>query len=302
MIQWLAGAVVATGQAPESVAAQYAPAQAAIGALVPGAGHLLAGEPGGAALTALGFFLPIGLDAGTTPSALRRELQESYLWGLYSYQVYDAHQIARAKSANLGYPQPFVRRNLPELLLAPFDPARLADGRIWIALGLDVLVIGGLMAVVGYDPQGLAGASYVFTARGASWNGISLTPGQAYGLNLAGSALAFSAVGAYEEALFRGVLQTELERPLGPELGNVAASTIFAGYHKPGSFWEFLILTAAGYTFGKLYQVSGYDLAVPAAAHAYADIGIAAAASLWPGSSDGLWGGYSNPLAIRFEF
>lgn len=280
----------------------WLPTAAAFGALVPGVGHLIAEDPSGAAITATAFFLPISVEAGWPPDRARSQVLEGISWGTYCYQLYGAHQVARIKTGNAGYPQPLVKRSLLELLVAPFDPRNMFDARIWLPLGVDVLVILGLIGLAKVDLSVDGGGGWVFDARTAHLGGQPISPALGYGLNVAASAAEFAAVGAFEEAAFRGVLQTELERPLGPVLGNIAASTVFAAYHQPGTAAEFLVLAVAGYSFGKVYQDTGYDLASAAAAHAYADIGIAAVAELWPRTVERPLDGYSNPLAIHFEF
>ena len=88
----------------------------------------------------------------------------------------------------------------------------------------------------------------------------------------------FDTVGVGEEALFRGVFQTELEERLGPTGGLVAASALFGAVH----FLNYLddpkqgliavpAIAVLGSGMGLAYQHTGYTLETSVAMHFWYD-------------------------------
>jgi len=274
---------------------KWIPPVSAAAGVIPGLGHLVLGEPQLAAFSLGAVAAPLLVGALDQPPRAFTLVDYAFMpaWGL---QLHEAHQVAREKIGNAGYAQPLVRQSPWELFIAPFQWEQLSDGRIWSTLGWDLL--GALVFTLLLPLETSASATdfgpMIMDAKSAELWGITMTPGHAYLANVAVGPLVYAGVGAWEEATFRGVIQNELERPLGPVGGAWAAGTLFSLSHRPTSFGQFATRAWGGYLLGRLYQESGYDLKKAVAAHAYWDTLLMPVLALLPGRY--------NPLGFRFTF
>ncbi|MBI2383596.1 MAG: CPBP family intramembrane metalloprotease [Gammaproteobacteria bacterium] len=152
---------------------------------------------------------------------------------------------------------------LPRLALAPFQSAQLSDPYVWGAA-----LAGALTAA--YEARRASrhlGEVERFELLGGTFNrddGAGLYGAEALGLSLA------AAVG--EEALWRGLLQTQMEAIFGAKYGLRTTAVLFGAVHTvklDGRFsWENGVAGGlAGYYLGWLFQQSDHRLARPIAAH-----------------------------------
>jgi membrane protease YdiL (CAAX protease family) len=220
---------------------------AGLSVLCPGCGYLYLGQPGraaaylgtAAALVASGFVViehsPLVYD-GTTVThdsgrALPLFMAAQNLW---FYGIFATYRDARLARGDLGARYPVAREELPELLLAPFNPHVLESPWVWAGLPAMLSAAVGASYVISRITTTNAslamrtlsdgGGVQFFGRRYGTAAGVAL--GSTYNLSL------YLPVGVGEEALFRGVLQSGLsETPLGLWGGWAVASAIFGAVH-----------------------------------------------------------------------
>lgn len=240
-------AAAAASHAAVAPFAKRPKAAAAFSVLCPGCGYFYLGNSGRAAayLGAAGALIasgavvldhsPLVYDGTSVVHDSGRALPLFMVaQNLWFYGVFAAYRDARLARGDLGARYPVAREELPELLLAPFNPRVLKSPWVW----------AGLPAMLG----AAVGASYVIsriTATNASLamrtlsdgggvqffghhygtaSGVAL--GEAYNLSI------YLPVGVGEEALFRGVVQAGLsETSLGLWGGWAVGSAIFGAAH-----------------------------------------------------------------------
>lgn len=166
---------------------------------------------------------------------------------------------------------------LGDLLAAPFNIEVMKQAKVWVGLAVALAVgVGASVALTEDRPD-------VDLGQDPNVFGRKLSPELGYpagGLAFAGL---FSHVAPAEELLFRGVVQSELARRYGENLGWAGGSLLFGAIHAPNAWTlpeedrrDYLIyglpvITAIGGYLGYLYKDSGYSLAPPAAVHFWYD-------------------------------
>jgi membrane protease YdiL (CAAX protease family) len=153
------------------------------------------------------------------------------------------------------------------LLLAPFELQNISDPWVWGAA-----LFGSFLAVLESSDQDkkfsdIERINILGDDANRAW-GTGIYTANAFAISLG--------AGVGEEALWRGVLQNQLENRYGEDNGLWAASALFGSAHLAGidgsaNVEGALFATAGGYYLGSLYQRSGYQLAKPIAAHFWFD-------------------------------
>lgn len=262
--------------------------------LCPGCGHLYLGKPvgwayllGTGALVGSGIGLIAGeqvsLSGGSSsakvPVGLALVTAGQNLW---FYSIFDAYRDARVARGDIGYRIPITRESLDDLYTAPFRPSVLKSPWFWggvpamLALGI------GVSYLVGTDATG-PNPPTIFDVDRVNVFGKDFSRGAGFALGTGYFAALFSSVGVGEEALFRGVIQTELEERWGLP-GVAVASAIFGAIHI-GNFRDAKTIAIAiptlstlGAVLGVAYRERGYTLAVPVAMHFWYDTLLSMAA------------------------
>jgi membrane protease YdiL (CAAX protease family) len=217
---------------------------AGLSLLCPGCGYFYLREPGRAVtyLGATAALIAAGLEVqrrsptdGTGTHAQGRALPlymaAQNLWFFGIYATYRDARLARG-DVDARYPVP--RDQLPDLLLAPFNPRVLKSPYVWAGVPLMLGAAVGfsylVSPLISTDRQpnmrtlGDPGGVTFFGRRYGTGTGFAL--GEGYNL----SVMLPVAVG--EEALFRGVVQAGLsETSLGLWGGWALGSVIFGGIH-----------------------------------------------------------------------
>ncbi len=272
------------------------PGTAAAYALFPGGGHFYLREPGAgaaylvgivgtlaAAATLISGEIALDGSAGSAkvPVGLVLGIAAQNLW---FYSIFDAYRDARVLRDDAGYQHPITRETLDELVLAPFDPRVLKSPWVWggvpIALGLG-LGFSYLVDKEAFDEAKTIRDVDKVNVLGHRFNrGTGFLAGSAYFVSM------FAPVGVGEEALFRGVIQTEMEERLGTTWGLIASSAIFGAVHT----FNFLqndpktalvavpLISVVGSSLGLAYQHTGYKLKTSVAMHFWYDTLLSMAA------------------------
>jgi membrane protease YdiL (CAAX protease family) len=195
-------------------------------------------------------------------------VQDLWLYGLSDVWI----SGALARRAMYAPPD-----SMADLVAAPFNLEVMKRPAVWAGvLGTLAVGLGVSLALsdevdsdqVGDDPN-LFGETV-----DAEWG---------YPLGgLAGVGL-FGHVAPAEEALFRGVIQSNLARSMGQTQGWIAASLIFGLAHVPNMFalpeedrqdyllYGIPVITAAGFYLGWVYRDSDYSLSPSTAVHFWYD-------------------------------
>lgn len=272
------------------------PGTAAAYSLLPGGGHFYLRQPGAGAAYLVGtvgllataatlISGDIALDGTATsakqPVGIVLGIAAQNLW---FYSIFDAYRDARVLRDDVGYEFPITRESLDELVLAPFDPRVLKSPWVWggvpIALGLG-LGFSYLVDKEAFDNAKSIGDVGKVNVLGHRFNrGTGFLAGSAY------FAALFAPVGVGEEALFRGVVQTEMEERLGTTWGLVVSSAIFGAVHT----FNFLqddpktalvavpLIAVVGSSLGLAYQHTGHQLKTSVAMHFWYDTLLSMAA------------------------
>ncbi len=270
---------------------------AALSVLCPGCGQLYLGQREGAAYlgataamagTALG--LAYGEEVGGLdeparsargPLALPLLIGAQNLW---FYSIFDAYRDARVLRGDAGYRHPISRESLGDLASAPFRPKVLASPWVW---GGVPLALGAGIAVSWLASRGRSDGTSrptIFDVREVNVLGYDLSRGAGFAAGSAYYAALFVPVGVGEEALFRGVIQTELEERFGTWGGLATASAIFGAVH----VFNFLddpksaaiavpVITVLGSSIGLAYIRTGHKLETSVAMHFWYDFLLSAA-------------------------
>lgn len=203
---------------------------------------------------------------------------------LWFYSIFDAYRDARVLRGDAGYRHPITREGLGELASAPFRPKVLASPWVWagVPLALGAGLAASWLASRGGEAEG---APTIFDVREVNVLGRSFSRGPGFAAGSAYYAALFVPVGVGEEALFRGVIQTELEERFGTWGGLAAASAIFGAVH----VFNFLddprsaaiavpVITVLGSSMGLAYIRTGHRLETSVAMHFWYDFLLSAAA------------------------
>jgi membrane protease YdiL (CAAX protease family) len=268
---------------------------AALSVLCPGCGHLYLGDSigwaylaGGAGLVGGGFALLAGEQVSLSGAAQSTDVPLGLLltgWGqnLWFYSIFDAYRDARVARGDEGYRIHITHEGLDELVTAPFRPSVLKSPWVWggvpamlvAGIGISLLVEGG-----GSDPA----PPTIFDVDNVNVFGHKFSPGAGYALGSGYFAALFASVGVGEEALFRGVIQTELEERWGGPVGIAVASAFFGALHvgnfKDGKTAALAIptLSVLGATMGVAYHYSDHKLSTSVAMHFWYDTLLSMAA------------------------
>jgi membrane protease YdiL (CAAX protease family) len=206
---------------------------------------------------------------------------------LWFFSIFDAYRNGRALRDDAGYRHPISRESLGYLASAPFRPSVLARPWVWagvpaaLALGLGIAYLADRDSFTRnptiFDVRGLNVLGHDFRSRGAAF-----AAGEAY------LAALFDPVGVGEEALFRGVLQSEFDERFGTWGGLAAASGLFGAVHAlnfVGSGQDAKqaliavpVISLLGAGLGLAYIRTGYRLETSVAMHFWYDFLLSTAA------------------------
>lgn len=299
----------ANKEALAETAPEWLPVTAATLEVIPGAGHLLLGDLQGAGLALGSVAAPLALGLLNTPPMLYLD-QNNPEKGASAFDpicntaqflsIYHVYQEGRDRR-DAGSARPRAA-SISDLIWAPFQSEQLLDWRVWSAVAFSFLASKIAVTAQPYAAAPATPASpLVFQAQSATLLGAQVPSALGYGANLVGSAYIGANAGIGEEALFRGVMQTELERSLGPWAGLILTSSLFGlahvgGLNKGNALSVFLGTGLVGFIDGRLYQVADHDLKKSVAAHAYYDFLVFALMNLHPTL------GGNNTLGLHYQF
>lgn len=262
---------------------------AGLGLLCPGCGHLYLGKTveGGAyfgvTATLLGSALvslrgqEIRLDgtaeSAKVPTGLLLATTAQNLW---FFSIFDAYRSARVARDDAGYKHRITRESLGDLVSAPFRPSVLKSPWVWI--GVPAALIAGIAVSYAIEGDDLENTPSIFDVDKVNVFGRRFSRGAGFAAGSAFYAGLFASVGVGEEALFRGVIQTELEERFGSTGGLIAASAIFGAVHAfnflddPGTIAVAVpVITVLGTGLGLAYQRTGHKLSTAVAMHFWYD-------------------------------
>ncbi|MBA3455623.1 MAG: CPBP family intramembrane metalloprotease [Deltaproteobacteria bacterium] len=148
---------------------------------------------------------------------------------LLFYGIFDAYRDARVGRDDLGYKFKISRESLGDLASASFRPSVLKSPWVWA--GVPLLLAAGLGASYLAAPDEFTGSRSIFEVDKVNVFGKQLNRGTGFAAGFAYFASLFTSVGVGEEALFRGVIQTEMEERFGTYGGLAIASVIFGSVH-----------------------------------------------------------------------
>jgi membrane protease YdiL (CAAX protease family) len=268
---------------------------AGLSLLCPGCGHFYLGE----AMDGLAYLLPsaalvgggivlisgeeVSLSGGSSsakvPIGLALATTGQNLW---FYSIFDAYRDARVARGDEGYDIPITRESLDELFTAPFRPSVLKSPWFWA--GVPAMLAVGIGVSYAVDRGTSSGPTppTIFEVDDVNVLGKNFSPGAGFALGNAYFAALFSSVGVGEEALFRGVIQTELEERWGLP-GVAVASALFGAIHitnfKDARTIAIAIptLSVLGAALGMAYRHSDHKLATSTAMHFWYDFLLSAA-------------------------
>jgi membrane protease YdiL (CAAX protease family) len=257
-------------------------------ALVGGGLSLLAGETVSLSGGASSAKVPVGLFLVTTGQ------------NLWFYSIFDAYRDARVARGDVGYRIAVSRETLGELASAPFRPGVLANPWVWggvpamLATGIAVSYLMSRGTSTPTSPT-------IFEVDRVNVFGRDFSRGTGYALGNAYFASLFGAVGVGEEALFRGVIQTELEERWG--LPGVAISSVIFGAIHIGNFAKdartaaiaIPTLSVLGGALGMAYRHNDHKLAVPVAMHFWYNLLLSATAFAFDPQNQPFVVQYVNP-------
>ncbi len=271
---------------------------AAFGLLCPGCGHLYLGDTtegaaylgtgaalvGGAYLSLRGHQVSLdgASDSASVPVGLLLATTGQNLW---FYSIFDAYRTARARRESgraggdsAGYRFAISRESLGELASAPFRPGVIKSPWVWAGVPLALALGIGVSYLAAPDDLSQSGAPSIFDVREVNVFGHRFSRGPGFAAGTGYFAALFGSVGVGEEALFRGVIQTELEERFGPTGGLIAASVLFGSIHAlnflddPGTIAVAVpVITVLGSSLGLAYQHTGHELSTSVAMHFWYD-------------------------------
>jgi membrane protease YdiL (CAAX protease family) len=200
-------------------------------------------------------------------------LQDAWLYGVVD-SVLD-----RQRALHLRY---VPTERLSELALAPFNPKVLSRPDVWA--GLLGMVSFGVAASV------LAGEKLRTGHYGERPNifGRQVAPAIGYPIGAAVGAALFEHVAIAEETTFRGWLQSDFSRSMGPTGGWIVGSLVFGGTHALNALLlpaderaAYLgigvpAITVIGSYLGLTYRWHDYSLLSPVALHFWYDFLLSA--------------------------
>ncbi len=162
--------------------------------------------------------------------------------------------------------------SLGDLLASPFNWNVMKQPKVWAG------ILAGAAIGIGVS-LALDGVPDASPGDDANLYGRSVSPALGYVGAAASFGALFSHVAPAEELLFRGVVQSELARTQGENVGWLGGSLIFGAIHAPNALalpkeqqrdylvYALPVITAVGSYLGYLYKSSEYSLAAPTAMH-----------------------------------
>jgi membrane protease YdiL (CAAX protease family) len=231
--------------------------------------------------------LPLSIAGGLLYGA---ESLASPEWGLYGrpaqllywakldlamYKAYDAYANVRLRSPAWDNSS-FKRRSFGELAAGTLDSKNLADGRLWIAVGL-----GCATVVAPYLIEPSRFSSAVWNSNQWYYQDQKVGPAGFALMTGLDSAIGSTFTGIGEESVFRGFFHEELGNVCGKELGTVIDTGAFALMHlvtdisRGTMSWSDIAIhvssvTAMNLLLDWMYDEGGLPLSV--AAHAWTDL------------------------------
>lgn len=249
----------------------------ALGLLLPGLGQACLGRPAEGAVMAVATGAEVA--AGVAMLANDPELRTSSLVPLVAAQdlwIVGLTDVGLTKRRAAQLPYTPVD-TLPELVAAPFNTQVLRRPEVWAGtLGL----LGGATTLILLTEPAQPGSPILFGREPPPVSGWTATLGL-------GTVL-FEHVAIAEELAFRGLLQSDLARTMGPMGGWIAGSAVFGATHAlnalllpPEERLGYLgiavpWITVAGAWLGWAYHRADYSLAPPVAIHFWYDLLITA--------------------------
>jgi hypothetical protein len=217
---------------------------AGLSLLCPGCGYFYLGEPRraatylsvAAALIATGFAIQRsspadGRGGHVDGRALPLYMAAQNLWFFGIYATYRDVRLARG-DADARFP--VARDQLPDLLIAPFNPRVLKSPYVWIGVPLMLGAALGFSYLVSplISTDRASGARTLGDPGGVTFFGRSYGTKTGFALGEGYNLSVMLPVAVGEEALFRGVVQAGLsETRLGLWGGWALGSAIFGGIH-----------------------------------------------------------------------
>ncbi|MEO8701454.1 MAG: CPBP family glutamic-type intramembrane protease [Kofleriaceae bacterium] len=237
-------------------------------------------------------------DSAQVPIALQLAIAGQNLW---FYSIFDAYRDARVARGDEGYKFSITRESLGELASAPFRLGVIKSPWVWAGVPLALAAgIGVSLLVEGDDFED---RPTIFDVRRVNVFGHDFHRGRGFAVGTAYFASLFAPVGVGEEALFRGLIQTELEERFGTVGGLVAASAIFGAVHIT-NFTDDLataavavpLITVLGASLGLAYQRTGHKLSTSVAMHFWYDFLLSTVAFAVDPTNQPFVVNYSTPM------
>lgn len=264
--------------------------------ILPGGGHFYLGEfeEGIAYLSSISVFGAAGVWMEERNEKLDRydEVNSFYIiaqkiWELSFFTTYRSFMRRHYRLEDIG----IDRSSVVNLFFAPFRMDNISDFYVLAAGGMGI-VLGSVsyygskrkfkdierIEILGLDPLDRNDGSAVYAL-------------DSFGLSLAAS--------VSEEALWRGIIQNELEISLGKSSGLVVTAGLFGMAHiidLDGSinFLRVLPATLGGLYLGYVFQQNNHKLARPIAAHFWYNFMLMLTAFVFDPEN--------NPLGVKIEF
>lgn len=199
------------------------------------------------------------------------------------YAIFDAYRDARVGREDLGYKFKMTRESLGDLASAPFRPSVLKSPWVWA--GVPLMLAAGIGVSYLASPDDFTDYKSIFEVDRVNFLGKQMSRGTGFAAGFAYFAGLFTGVGVGEEALFRGVIQTEMEERFGTYGGLAIASVIFGAVH----VFNFVqdpqtaaiavpLITVLGSAMGVAYIRTNHELATSVAMHFWYDTLLSAIA------------------------
>ncbi len=256
--------------AHESAENNYSPPLAALISVFPGLGHFYLGEvsQGLKYLTAIPGLI-IGSNYFTEQKPSQYEMSALLALtaqDMWAYNFYSAYRNARHLNKNANYQIPHKQTEFRHLFKAPFQKRFSLHGLTVLPMLLATVLGGSTILTSALEDSTLFDLeeSYVFDKSRNRFTGFVLGETQSLLISLN--------AGIAEEALFRGVLQSEFTNLFGKLPGLLMASSLFGLAHydetlgdanRAGIVFRGLI----GLYLGWIYQRNQYDLRQSVAIH-----------------------------------
>jgi len=261
---------------------------------MPGGGQYALGQDARAAayLSSTAGFAWWGVNAEKHRASGQMNAPLVYAQQAYILSLYESYRDVQMLYGADRYNRRFDPAPLSKMFAAPFERKQLTSP--W--------VIGAAVAGAGINYAIARSVSHPRTFSGmSSFNYLGDTYNRDTGAAVYSAYWIPLSIGAgvSEEALFRGIIQSDWENRWGQKNGHIAASAVFGLAHlndpsDPAVVANALFAFGAGYYFGWRYQQNNYKLAENIAAHVWFD--LAAGAALMLANPQ------ENPLGAKIEY